>query len=80
MCGWTGAVFRQCFMYKMLDNGCKEIYFGLSPLPVTVANEGHWEIYVMILVVTVAGQGDNPTSTVLVLMKPYLYLWSEIFD
>ena len=34
----------------------------------------------MILVVTVAGQGDNPTSTVLVLMEPYLYLWSEIFD
>ena len=32
------------FMYKMVENGYKEIYFGLSPLPVTVANEGHWEI------------------------------------
>ena len=57
----------------------KKSTLGCSPLPVTVANEGHWEIYIMLLVLTVAG-GDNPTSTVLLLMEPYLYLWSELVD
>ena len=39
------------------------IFFGLSPLPVTVANEGlsgSPTKNIIILVVTVTGGGDNP--------------------
>ena len=39
------------------------LYSGYSPNPVTVTNEGFPTKNVIILVVTVTGQGDNPSYT-----------------
>ena len=74
MCGWMGGAWLSgavaaCQAHNLKVPGSKLGFttlslFWLSPLPVRVANEGLLGSptkNITILVVTVAGQGDNPS-------------------